>query len=336
MKKQRLSCYITLGILVVSLILTALVSCSGGGSYDKGNMAGDVYYPTGDSVNGSSTSKPGIGGSENGIGSIPTGGVDNPSAMIIKKATAEINTKEYDALIESLYEKITEFEGYTDSESFSGSYARTASITIRIPAARLDEFKEVLSGLGTMTYYFAEKEDVTLTYSVLSARKETLTLEISYVEELFEIAKEKSDLTAIANLEQRLTDIRLEIAGIDAQLSSYDNSIAYSTVKLTVREVYEYVAPEPVEKGVFERIGEGFTNNLKSIGSFLVEFFIWFVSSLPILIIWVAIIFFALLLLNSLKKYRLARKSASAKTEEAISNEETNDTTNDKENPEAK
>ena len=190
-----------------------------------------------------------------GIGSLPSGGVDNPSAKIIKIADATVKTLDYDTFIDELYAKITEYSGYTDGESFRGSApSRTATVTVRIPADSLDAFKSALSGMGTMTYYNANKIDVSLQYATLSARIETLEVEIGVVEDLFEIAKEEGNLDRIYTLEQRLTALKLDLAESRAEIAVYDNSIAYSTVNLTVKEYEEVVEEEPEseeEKGAF-------------------------------------------------------------------------------------
>ena len=274
MKRQVLFTKFTIMLLVFVIGALCLASC--GASKDADSSEG--YYNGNSMENGSDSS-------DGGIGSIPSGGVDNPTAKIIKIAHAEMSTQEYDDFITTLYSKITEFGGYTDSETFSGGKtSRRASVTVRVPAEKLESFKEALSGLGTMNYYSADKQDVSLTYAVLQSEVETLTLEIGVVEELFEIAKGASDLTAISELEAKLTSLRLRLAEAQAKLSVYDNSIAYSTVYLTVYEtLVKEPLPLPEEKGAFERIGENLIKAFKNIGNFFVEFFVFIISALPYL-----------------------------------------------------
>ena len=240
----------------------------------------------------------------NGIGSLPSGGIDNPNAKIIKIADATVNTEDYEGFIEALYAKITSYKGYTESDTLSGSSPnRRATITVRIPAADLDAFKNDLSGMGTMTYYSARKIDVSLTYSTLTARKDTLTLEIGVVEELFEIAKEDGNLDRISELEKRLSNLKLELAETNAEIAVYDNDIAYSTVNLSVyeKEIIEEPEEEP-ELGAFARIGVNLSKNLKDIGHFFVEFFVFFVSALPYIIIIGAVVTAIILLLVYIDK----------------------------------
>ncbi len=286
MKNQRRSSKIFAILLVFLLAVTLIVSC-GASSNKDGMMNGADYVPDDyytDKGNGSA----GSSGSGEGIGNVPTGGIDNPSAKVIKTAYATVSTDKYDDFLTTLYSKITELSGYTDRETFSGRKDyRSASITVRVPAEKLEKFKEELSGIGTLTFYSAEKQDVSMTYATLVAKIDTLTLEVGVVEQLFDIAKADGDLARIAELEARLTDLRLQIAEAKAQLSVYDNSIAYSTVYLTVNESIERVAIPDVEeeKSAFERIGENLASGFRSVGNFFVELFVFLISAIPYLLV---------------------------------------------------
>ena len=313
MKKQTLSRSLSLLFVISILLISVLVSYT---SCAKGGSALDAIYQD---------SAPSASDSNGGIGNLPSGGVDNPNAKIIKTASANIRTLTYDNFIEKTYLKITELGGYTDSESFSGSAPyRYAYIVVRIPADKLDSFKEELSALGTLTSYTADKQDVTLTYSTLKAKVDTLTLEAAAVEELFEIAKASGNLSEISSLQTKLYDLRLEINQATAQLNAYDNSIAYSTVKLTVNETKEYIPqPEPEKKGAFKRIGENLKENLTDIAHFFVEFFVWFVSAIPYLIIFGIIGSGIVFVIISLK--RKAKNKRNVEEDEKTSASETTD-----------
>ena len=282
MKKHGIFSKISVVIIILLMTVSMLASC---GSANKDYAGGDDYVNS--SPNKAPTLDNSNGAGEGGIGNVPSGGIDNPAAKIIKTANAEMSTTEYDQFLTDLYAKITEFSGYTDGETFSGSSKyRRATVTIRIPAARHEEFKSALSGLGTMTYYSADKQDVTLTYATLKAEVDTLTAEIEIVEELFEIAKQSGDLKEISNVEEKLTELRLRVAQANARLSVYDNSIAYSTIYLTVyeREIIEEPEPEP-DPTAFERIGKNLKNAFTGIGNFFVDLFVFLVSAVPYLLV---------------------------------------------------
>jgi len=271
-----------LSILVLAALTTVLL-CSCGtdasGEYYPG-FDYDPYDKADDGITDTNTST-GTGG----IGNLPGGTGDNHAAKIIKTANAEINTDGYDDFLSALYAKINEYGGYTDSESFRTSGdMRRASITVRIPADKLEDMKGELGKLGTLTYYNAERQDVTAAYEILVSEVETLELEVGVVEELFDIAKVSGDLAKISQLESRLTELKLRIAEGKTKLKVYDNAIAYSTLYLNVCEV---IKEEPiVEKdGAFARIGTNLKNNFENIGSFFTEAFVWLISALPYIVL---------------------------------------------------
>ena len=92
----------------------------------------------------------------------------------------------------------------------------------------------------------------------------------------------------IIAIESRLTDVRYQLESLEAQLRTIDNQVDYSTVYLRINEVQRYTPP--VEKGTWERIRIGFSENVYRVGDGLKEFFIGFAISLPVLFIWVIII----------------------------------------------
>lgn len=309
MKKQTL--WYRLLLFCVTLIIAVLSFTACEKSYDAAGESNSVMP---DKSLGSYED------SNGGIGNVPTGTPDDPNAKIIKTANATLTTLEYDAFIEKLYLKITELEGYTDSDSFSGSKPyRYASITARIPTARLDTFKDFLSGNAVLTHYSAKKQDVSIRYATLTAELETLRDKRDAISALLEKA---TTLSEIQSLTTARADVDTEINKITAELNTYDEKIAYSTVYVNVNETREYVEPTVEKKGVFKRIGEGFVNSLKGVGTFLVEFFVWFVSAIPYIILIGAIGTGAFFALAKIRRFKNRIKASRKEGAQSVSNAE--------------
>ena len=309
MKKQTLTVKILVFSVIIALLAVLAASCStekADSSYDNGYYTGD--YESGKPSIGGSGSSSNSSGNSGGIGTIPTDGISNPNAKVIKKANASISTLKYDELIEKLYAKITELEGYTDQDSFGGSAPyRYANVTARIPAEKLDDFKTALSELGTLTQYTATKVDVTLTYSKLKAKIDTLKLQAEAVQNLFDLAEAEGDLAQIRTLQSELFALKREIAEAEAELAVYDNSIAYSTVTITINETKEYVPPvEEEEKGLFSRIFDELKESFEAVVWALGEIVVWFFGSIPYFIFYA--FFIALAIFVAILIYRLWKK----------------------------
>lgn len=252
---------------LLALVLT-LAACSAGGS---ASMNGSVY-PT-DKGNGGSSFENGLVGDVN----YPTG------AKLIKTVRVSAYTLEYDEVLDAITTAISDLGAYTSTEKHETSYyggSRSLYVIVKVPADKLEDFLAVLQDEADVTSLTSDVADVTLTYQTLVAKRDTLLEEKAVVESYYEKAeKEGATLTELQKLGERLLALRTEINELNAQITVYDNLVAYSTVHLNLYEKQAPVVPE--KKGAFARIGESFVTNLKDIGNGFVELFIFLIGGLP-------------------------------------------------------
>ena len=130
---------------------------------------------------------------------------------------------------------------------------RTASLAVRIPTGRLDEFITDLEGKGSIVNRSENTEDVTLQYSDIESRKKTLEMEQDRIWALLEKA---DTLDAVIALEKRLSEIRYDLESMESQLRLYDNQVEYSILRLDLSEVTNYSPTEP--QTIWQRIRTGF------------------------------------------------------------------------------
>ena len=124
-----------------------------------------------------------------------------------------------------------------------------------------------------------ETENVTLQYVSTKSRVEALETEQKRLLELLEEAGSMEDLLTI---ESRLTDVRWELENYASQLRVLDNQVDYSTVYLNINEVDK---PKAVtERTVWQKIGDGFSENAGDMWDGLVNAFIWMLTMIPYLI----------------------------------------------------
>ena len=234
--------------------------------------------------------------------------------IITMDLTAE--TEDLDALLAALSEEIDALGGYVEDQNiYNGSaYAsrryRSASLTVRIPAADVDKFADNVAGIANVVRSNKNLEDITLTYVSTESRVKALQTEEARLLELMEQAETMADLLEI---EARLTDVRYELESYTSRLKVYDNQVDYATIYLDLEEVQEYT---PVaERTVWQRITEGFADNLEGLWEDLTDIFVWVIVSLPYLLVWALVIAAAVVLLRKLRIKRRV-KSAKRKTEE--------------------
>ena len=120
---------------------------------------------------------------------------------------------------------------------------------------------------------------MTLQYVSTESRVKALETEQTRLLELLENAETMEDLLTI---EKRLTEVRWELENYASQLRVLDNQVNYSTIHLNIWEVDEPTVI--VERTVWQKIGDGFSENAGDMWDGLVNFFIWLITAIPYLI----------------------------------------------------
>ena len=220
-------------------------------------------------------------------------------------------TEDLDALMEALNGKISGLGGYVeDQDSYNGSmYSsrryRSASLTVRVPAERVDEFTAEMSGIANVVSTNLSREDITLSYVATESRVKALQTEEARLLELMEQAETMADLLEI---ESRLTDVRYELENRASQLRLYDNQVDYATIYLSIDEVQEYTPVE--EPTVWERISGGFVSSVKGVGNGLLDLLVWVLAKSPYLVILGGVTVGVVVLIKKRKARKAEKKAA--------------------------
>ena len=239
--------------------------------------------------------------------------IPNTEQKLIKTVRMDVETEDLDALLPQINEKIASLGGYIENQelyngsSYSSYRSRSANLTIRVPAENLGGFVEDVKGVSNVVTYNESTENVTLQYVSTESRVKALEVEQERLVELLAKAENMSDLLEI---ESRLTDVRDELENVTSQLRVLSNQVDYATIYLYVSQVKVYTEVE--EQTVWQRISSGFRENLRDMGENLTDFFVWFVTYSPQLLIWAVIIAVAVTVLR--KKH--AKKKVAKKEQE--------------------
>ena len=226
--------------------------------------------------------------------------------------TVEINaeTEDLDALMPQLSDHIAQLGGYVEFQNtyYGSAYSsyrhRSANMTIRIPADKLNDFLLHVEGASNVISKQQSQDNVTLQYVDTESRVAALEAERDRLMELLEQAGDLSDLLKI---EERLTDVLYDLESTTAKLRSLDNQVSYATVNLYIDEVKIFT--ETQEQTVWQRIASGFGGNLRNIGEDIVDFFVWLVTYSPQLIVIGGIIWLAVRTIRRTIKKRRAKKT---------------------------
>lgn len=297
-------------ILVTLCMLAALLAGCGGASKSTQAFDAAAAAPA-EAANGAYYDMESAKSEDGGL----TGDTDSTVLPEGRKWIITVNmsaeTEDLDALMEALNGKISGLGGYVeDQDSYNGSmYSsrryRSASLTIRIPAQRVDEFTEEMSGIANVVSTNLSREDITLSYVATESRVKALQTEEARLLELMEQAETMADLLEI---ESRLTDVRYELENRASQLRLYDNQVDYATIYLSIDEVQEYTPVE--EPTVWERISGGFVSSIKGVGNGLLDLLVWVLAKSPYLVILGGVTVGVVVLVKKRKARKAEKKAA--------------------------
>ena len=288
-------------ILVTLCMLAALLAGCGGASKSTQAFDAAAAAPA-EAANGAYYDMESAKSEDGGL----TGDTDSTVLPEGRKWIITVNmsaeTEDLDALMEALNGKISGLGGYVeDQDSYNGSmYSsrryRSASLTVRIPAERVDEFTEEMSGIANVVSTNLSREDITLSYVATESRVKALQTE------------EAETMADLLEIESRLTDVRYELENRASQLRLYDNQVDYATIYLSIDEVQEYTPVE--EPTVWERISGGFVSSVKGVGNGLLDLLVWVLAKSPYLVILGGVTVGVVVLVKKRKARKAEKKAA--------------------------
>ncbi|MBD1996629.1 DUF4349 domain-containing protein [Leptolyngbya sp. FACHB-541] len=167
-------------------------------------------------------------------------------------------------------------------------YRHTASLQMRVPQERLELTLETLGELGTVQRQSIAAEDVSTQLVDFQARLRNLR---KSEEMLLQIMERSGNIGEVLKVAQELSTIRNSIEQIDAQLSSLQNRVAYSTINLRLEGA---IADTPPQRAIGIQLRETWESASHSMGKLTVDFIqlsIWLAVYSPYLLIFVGATF---------------------------------------------
>lgn len=243
---------------------------------------------------------------------------------LIREVSMEVETEQYDGLIQTVEEQVAALGGYIESSYASGGGrnggTRYVEISARIPKEKMDAFITAVEGVSSVRNKRETVEDVTLQYVDLESHKKALQTEQNRLLELLGQAESVEDIITI---ESRLSEVRYQLESMESQLRTFDNKIDYSTIYLSVSEVLRLTPADGEKLSVWERMRTGFSENLYRLGIDLQDMAVGFVVNLPYLTVWLIVILVVLGIVLLFRKQN--RRKRQEKTGNAHENDKRQD-----------
>ena len=283
---------------------------AGGMNYDKGDYDYDYGYDNGWVTEESKAEMPQAPGSSMTGSDVSNSPLEN--AKIIYTADMTLETRDYDQASAALTALVSSVDGYFESRELNqGGTYRSVYCVIRVPASRFTEFLEQAGEVAHMTYRNEYSQNVSEAYYDLEVRLTTQRTKLSRLHELLAKADNMADIITI---ESAIADTELQIEYLTGSLRKYDSLIDYSTVNLSLREVYR-LSNEDVTPVTFgERLASAFQRGLDRGIDNLEDFVISIARNWLTLIVWAVIIAVAVVLIRRRIRRHRAAKSGSVQS----------------------
>lgn len=220
-----------------------------------------------------------------------TGGLaQTVERIVIKNANLTIVVSDPPETLERILRLADEMGGYVVSANQyntrldSGAEAPRASVTIRVPAERLNEALERIESESDRDPLnkTVESQDITREYTDLRSRLRNLENTEAQLTEIMEDANKTEDVLSVYN---RLVDIREQIEVIQGQIQYYEESAALSAVQV---EIVPNEAVQPISIAGWQPggVARDAVQALVDTLQFLVNAAIWIgIYILPVLLL---------------------------------------------------
>ena len=309
MKRNRMNARMLCLFACLALTLCLLVSC--GASNVKNEGAMDMVAPSepGASTPMGETTLGGAVGDKSQMGETLTGG--EIATKIIRTAQITAETREFSSAVTAIENKVAELSGYVESSELRGlgetaekKGNRSAVMTLRVPAERLDELIGAMGDTLNVTSSSTSAKDITGEYYDIEARLSVLETERQVLEDM--LAK-SSSVSNMITVESRLYDVIYEIESYRSMLKVYDGKVAYSTVTLNLYEVTDLTVVR--EENTFgARVKTAFRESWQNFSVFIKDLFIGLIYAIPLLIVLAVVAVPVILLLRRRIHRRKGRK----------------------------
>jgi hypothetical protein len=203
-----------------------------------------------------------------------------PKPQLIRRAELELEVKDSGPIVKKIRAIVSAAQGdlLNLAEQGQAGDSRSASLTVRIPQAKLDRTLDELSALGNVRRRVITAEDVSTQIIDSDARLRNLKKSEAAVLALLDRSGNVADILKVS---QELSNIREQIEQLTAQITALKTQVAYSTIAIQLTEA---IALAPTSSQFGDQLGNAWTSASQSVVGFsrgLVILAIWLLAYSP-------------------------------------------------------
>ncbi|MFO0919256.1 MAG: DUF4349 domain-containing protein [Planctomycetaceae bacterium] len=221
---------------LLSMALMALL-WSGCGKMEPGNRLAQADAGAGQLVQAA------------GQGNPPAAGPAEAKRKIIYTADVVLVTESLDDFRDRLTSSLEQYQGFIAAQQMTGRSGsqRMGTWTARLPAEQFSKFLEQLARWGELERESIQSDDVTEEFVDVESRLKNKRVE---EERLLNLLKTQTDgLENVLAVERALNEVREQIERMEGRQRYLADKVEPTTITITVREVKDYVPPQPATFG---------------------------------------------------------------------------------------
>lgn len=216
---------------------------------------------------------------------------EETSQKLVYEANIRLETTEYSETLKAIKQLIKDNNGLIENEyeqSENSYYDNTSlffnTLKIRVPSDNYETFLSGLSGQGNIVSKETSTKNITKNYYNTSATIDALKIQ---QERLLEMMKNAQSVEDMITIESRLTEVETELKQYQAELSSMDTDVAYSTINIDIEEVAEYTENgEPIKTNKFiDRLKNTIEETIDSVQIFFEGILFGIIRLAPFIVI---------------------------------------------------
>jgi len=189
--------------------------------------------------------------------------------MVIRTGQASIEIRDLDPALTKLKALARQLGGYVASSSFSGGrdQVRSATLELKIPAAKYDEATSGLNGIGKLESINTTADDVGEEYVDINARvANAQRLEQRLVNLLATRTGKLEDVLAV---ERELARVREEIERYEGRMRFLRTRSAMSKLTVTIHEPLPILGRTPGENPIVAAVRQAWRNFVALVAGFI-------------------------------------------------------------------
>jgi len=237
------------------------------------------------------------------------------NVKLIYTANIELESTEFDNASAGLGKLVSDAGGYFESSSVDnyGSYRR-AYYTVRVPAEQFDVFCNSVGELCQVNNISRSAQDISEAYYDTESR---LITQQTKLERLQELLSQAEDMEDIITLESAISETELTIESLTGSLRKYDSLVGYSTITISLREVYKYTPTEEPVIGFGAKLAAAFRSGTAGFVDGAQSFLLSLARNWAGWLLFIIIVVAVILILRAIARRRRARREARQNGESA-------------------